>query len=237
MPEVTKSNRNHITTIVNGRVVKNNNLYRCINDSYCNYKEDTRYPVCVLIINTDPSLLDVNIHPSKLDIRFSNFEELTNLISKMISDALKDKLLIPSINVNKDIKEVKYEELTLDIDRNNNIVREEKEEYRNKISDLINFKEEEDNSLLEEDSEVIVVSEENKLPELYPVVLLHGTYIVCENELGIYLIDQHAAKERINYEHISEMLSHPSDNTISPIVPIVIELALFFFPASSNISS
>ena len=56
------------------------------------------------------------------------------------------------------------------------------------------------NEIDEEESEVIVVSEDKKLPELYPVGLLHGTYIVCENELGIYLIDQHAAKERINYE-------------------------------------
>ena len=225
MPEVTKSNRNHMTTIVNGRVVKNSNLYRCINDSYSNYKEDTRYPVCVLLINTDPSLLDVNIHPSKLDIRFSNFEELTKLISNIINNALSDKLLIPSISVSSEVKEVKYENLTLDIDRNNNIVKEEKQEYTNKISDLINFNNVSNDLELEElDSEVTIVSEEKKLPELYPVGLLHGTYIVCENELGIYLIDQHAAKERINYEKISEMLSHPSDNTISPIVPIVIEL-------------
>ena len=224
MPEVTKSNRNHITTIVNGRVVKNSNLFKCINDSYSNYKEDTRYPVCVLIINTDSSLLDVNIHPSKLDIRFSNFEELTMLISDTIKNALSNKMLIPSINISNDNNSVKYENLTLDIDRNNNIVKEEKIEYTNKISDLINFNDVKNNEIDEEESEVIVVSEDKKLPELYPVGLLHGTYIVCENELGIYLIDQHAAKERINYEKISEMLSHPSDNTISPIVPIVIEL-------------
>ena len=64
------------------------------------------------------------------------------------------------------------------------------------------------------------------MPELYPVGLLHGTYIVCENELGIYLIDQHAAKERVNYEKVSYELSHPSGNTITPLVPIVIELPM-----------
>ena len=68
------------------------------------------------------------------------------------------------------------------------------------------------------------MSETEKLPELYPVGLLLGTYIVCENEKGIYLIDQHAAKERINYEKVSYELSHPNGNTIRPIVPIVIEL-------------
>ena len=227
LPEVTKSNRNHMTTIVNGRVVKNSNLYRCINDAYSNYKEDSRYPVCVLIIETDPSLLDVNIHPSKLDIRFSNFDELTELISNTINNALRDKMLIPSINISNDVNVSKYENLTLDIDRNKNVVKEDKGVYIDGIRNLINFNDVNDNDeVLEEENNVIVVSEEKKLPELYPVGLLHGTYIVCENELGIYLIDQHAAKERINYEKMLYVLSHPNDNTISPIVPIVIELPI-----------
>ena len=69
-----------------------------------------------------------------------------------------------------------------------------------------------------------VKSSSDKLPELYPVGLALGTYIICENEKGIYLIDQHAAQERINYEKYSYCLSHPSDNTIESIVPIVIDL-------------
>ena len=232
LPEVTRSNKNNMTTIVNGRVVKNSTLYRSINEAYSNYKEDTRYPVCVLIIETDPSLLDVNIHPSKLDIKFSNFEELNNLIKDTINNALKNKMLIPNIKVNE-VKEVKkYENLIIDIDRNN-IVKEDNSEYKNKLEDLVNFKNV-DNTLdivldNEEDntSEVVeIVDDSNKLPELYPVGLLHGTYIVCENELGIYLIDQHAAKERINYEKVSYELGHPSGNTISPLVPIVVELPM-----------
>jgi len=228
MPEVTKSNKNHMTTIVNGRVVRNSTLYRSINDAYSNYKEDSRYPVCVLIIECDPSLLDVNIHPSKLDIRFSNFDDLNVLIKEVIDNGLKNKLLIPSIVRSEVTDKVVYENLTLDISRNNisDEVKEYDIEYKNKLNDLINFRNDDniDTKSFEEMSDVIEVSCENKLPELYPVGLLHGTYIVCENELGIYLIDQHAAKERINYEKMSYILSHPSDNTISPLVSIVIEL-------------
>jgi len=236
LPEVTRSNRNNMTTIVNGRVVKNSTLYRSINDAYSNYKEDTRYPVCVLIIDTDPRLLDVNIHPSKLDIKFSNFEELNNLIKDIIGNALRNKMLIPSISVSESVPSKKYENLTIDIDRNN-IVKEDNIEYKNKLEDLINFKNIDSNNDLDliENTESIdeeeslvkeIVDDSKKLPELYPVGLLHGTYIVCENEKGIYLIDQHAAKERINYEKISYVLSHPGGNTISPIVPIVIELPM-----------
>jgi len=237
LPEVTRSNRNNMTTIVNGRVVKNSTLYRSINDAYSNYKEDTRYPVCVLIIDTDPRLLDVNIHPSKLDIKFSNFEELNNLIKDIIGNALRNKMLIPSISVSESVPSKKYKNLTIDIDRNN-IVKEDNIEYKNKLEDLINFKNIDSNndldlienteSIDEEEESLVkeIVDDSKKLPELYPVGLLHGTYIVCENEKGIYLIDQHAAKERINYEMMSYVLSHPGGNTISPIVPIVIELPM-----------
>ena len=233
LPEVTRSNKNHITTIVNGRVVKNSTLYRVINEAYSNYKEDSRYPICVIIITCDPSLLDVNIHPSKLDIKFSNFSELNNLIKEVIDKALRDKLLIPSINISKvsNSDNVKYENLSLDIDRlSKDIIKEDNGEYKSKLEDLVNYREDNEEILLEVEnneegnSDVIEVSETEKLPELYPVGLLLGTYIVCENEKGIYLIDQHAAKERINYEKVSYELSHPNDNTIRPIVPIVVEL-------------
>ena len=219
LPEVTRSSKSHMTTIVNGRVVRNSTLYKSINEAYSNYKEDTRYPICVILIETDPSLLDVNIHPSKLDIRFSNFDELNHLIKETIDNALKDKLLIPNIIV-PEVESPKYENITLSIER------ETSEEYKNKLTDLINFKVAESEESSEEaiETEVTTLEEGKKLPELYPVALLLGTYIVCENDEGIYLIDQHAAKERCNYEKVSEALSHPNKNIISPLVPIVIEL-------------
>ena len=92
LPEVNRSSKNYMTTLVNGRVIKNTTLYRIINESYSNYKEDTRYPIVVIKINTDPSLIDVNIHPSKQDIKFSNFEDLKLLISTAIVDKIKTKL-------------------------------------------------------------------------------------------------------------------------------------------------
>ena len=230
LPEVTRASKNHMTTLVNGRVIKNSYLYRIINEAYSNFKEDSRYPVCVIKIECDPRLLDVNIHPSKLDIKFSNFDELTKLVKELVNKSLSDKLLIPSIPVSRGVEEVKYENLTLDIDRNN-LVKEDNSEYKSRLEKLVNFNSEEENlediTNMEEDnriSDIKVITEEKKLPELYPVGLLLGTYIVCENEQGIYLIDQHAAKERVNYEKVSYQLSHPNKNTVSPLVPIVIEL-------------
>lgn len=220
MPEITRSNRNHMITLVNGRVIKNYELNRVINDSYHTYKEDTRYPVVVLNIKTDPSLLDVNIHPSKADIKFSNFDELKNLINYTIVSALKKKLLIPNIEVKEKVTSPKLENLSLEL--GNNIVEEESITYRQSLENLINnpnMDEEIDNI-----EKIEEVKEKEKLPSLYPVGLLLGTYIACQNEKGIYLIDQHAAKERINYEVYSYKLAHPDHHKVSLIVPIVIEL-------------
>ena len=224
LPEVTRSSKNHMTTIVNGRVVRNSILYKSINEAYSNYKEDSRYPICVILIETDPSLLDVNIHPSKLDIRFSNFDELNHLIKETIDKAIKEKMLIPNISLTEE-EMPKYSHMTLNIERTNI---EENNDYKNKLEELINYSVKEDNNIYSDteqiQSEAVDIIDNEKLPELYPVALLLGTYIVCENNDGIYLIDQHAAKERCNYERVSYELAHPNGNTISPIVPIVIEL-------------
>lgn len=242
MPEVNRSSRNYMTTLVNGRVVKNASLNKTINEAYSSFKEDTRYPIVVLNINADPSLIDVNVHPSKLDIKFSNFDDLKMMIKKMISDKIRTKLLIPKIEVKEPVvNSPKYENLSLNLERDSVSERSSAygDEYLNSLSDMINFRNSEntyDYDTLDSDNENIIENSTNviedvpdkkdKLPELYPAGLVMGTYIVCENQHGMYLIDQHAAQERINYEKYSYLLSHPSKNTIDTLVPVVIELPM-----------
>lgn len=231
MPEVNRSSRNYMTTIVNGRVIKNASLNKCINEAYSGFKEDSRYPIVVLLIDTDPSLIDVNVHPSKLDIKFSNFDDLKDMISAMIKKTIQEKLLIPKIEIKEELKNVNYENLTLDLSRDmvNDVNSVVDSNYKSRLTSLVNFDYDDNlgNNDVNESSNCYiedVKSSKDKLPELYPIGLAHGTYIICENEKGIYLIDQHAAQERINYEKYSYYLSHPSNNTIENIVPIVIEL-------------
>ena len=122
-PFIHRSSRNHIITIVNGRVVRNQDLNRVINDSYHSYKPDNRYPIVVLNIDVDPSLVDVNIHPTKMDIKFSNFDRLLELVSEIITNKISKKNLIPKkevvIEPKEEIVEEKpqYEEMTLDLKR------------------------------------------------------------------------------------------------------------------------
>ena len=85
-PSVLKSNRNHMTTFVNNRLVKNYDIYKAINDGYYTYKPDIKYPVVILKIETDPTLVDVNIHPTKQDIKMGKMNELSDASNSIISD-------------------------------------------------------------------------------------------------------------------------------------------------------
>ncbi|MFA5459623.1 MAG: DNA mismatch repair endonuclease MutL [Bacilli bacterium] len=207
-PEITKSNRHHMVIIVNGRVVRNVELNKIINDAYYTYKPNDRYPIIILNIDVDPSLVDVNIHPTKLDVKFSKMVSLKSLLLNVIKEQLEATTLIPSVTIKKEA--VSYETMTFNLERN--------------PSDEVDLAIYEQLTTYDNDNSIPSVKKEEKLPELYPVGLIHGTYIVCQNDLGMYLIDQHAANERINYEIYKNELSKTNHETIAMLIPLTIEM-------------
>ncbi len=212
-PEVHRASRNHMILIVNGRIVRNTEINRAINDAYHSYKPDNRYPIVLIRIETDPSLIDVNIHPTKMDIKFSKINELISLLTNAIQKAIKKELLIPEIEIKETetIEENKiYEEITLDLER----VAEN--------TPSINI--EKKVGILEKKNIEIEKEKQEKLPELYPIGSIHGTYIICQNENGMYLIDQHAAKERINYEIVLNKLKEEKPHITDLLIPLTFEL-------------
>ena len=217
LPEVHRSNKNGIITLVNKRVVKNAILNRTINEAYHSYKPDNRYPIVVINITVDPSLVDVNIHPTKMDVKFSKFEDLQELVRQTIIKAIKDINLIPNIEAKEKKEYPKHENLSLNfnISEDNTYTLEELEEKPVFINDDLVITEEEKVEENELSSE--------KFPVMYPVGQVHGTYIICQNEDGMYLMDQHAAKERVNYEKVREKMSNRSNDSIDLLVPITLE--------------
>lgn len=224
LPEVTRSSRNHMITLVNKRVVRNIELNRAINDAYHTFKPETRYPIVVLNINTDPSLIDVNVHPSKLDIKFSNFEDLKELIKTGIKGVLDKELLIPKIEKsdNPVYENKRVVEQQLNLERENiidsNVIDYSlfDEPVLSVNEDIASYNEEEKEEDKIEEKKVV-------MPEMYPVGLAKGTYIICHNELGLYMIDQHAAKERINYEGYKKAFGNPNESSIKMLVPLTLE--------------
>jgi len=213
-PEILKSNRNHMIVFVNDRVVKNFEINKAINDAYYTYKPDIKFPIVVLKINTDPTLIDVNIHPTKQDIKLGKMDVLTDLILTTLKDALYQTLLIPNAVERIPVSNPVKEEFVSDI------IKEEETEYEAK-STQATF----DFAANEEEPSKVVVNPEMKQLKLYPVGVAHGTYIIAENEAGVFLIDQHAAQERINYEKNMDALKRKQVSTTELLFPIPIELS------------
>ena len=215
MPEVTKSSRNHMITIVNGRVVRNQEVNKTINDSYHTFKPDDRYPIVVLKIDVDTSLVDVNIHPTKQDVKFGKLEELKELISSTISEELKKIRLIPKIE-NKEY-DIPINNIMVNTINNYEDIDEKLNESYEEIT--LNLEVKEETPIYKE----VIKEEKEKVPMMYPVGLVKGTYIICQNELGMYMIDQHAANERVNYEYYYYALNNLTES-IDMLIPINIEL-------------
>lgn len=210
-PSVLKKNRNHFNTFVNGRIVRNNDINRAINDAYNTYKHEGFYPITVLNIYTDPTLVDVNIHPTKQDIKMSKMDVLTKCLYQKIKEVLYSNLLIPDVNI-----ESNEEEKVLD----NNIVLEENNNYEEKkIEHIIQT------TFDLGDNQEIIKNEDFKSLKLYPVGQVHGTFIIAEDEEAMYIIDQHAAHERVNYEMITKKFKESEVSVTDMLVPLTVELS------------
>lgn len=226
-PECAKTSKNNITVLVNGRAIRNSEINKIIIDSYHTYIPEGKYPIVVLNIDADPILIDVNIHPTKMDIKFSKLDTLKDLINASIKDKLETINLIP------EIKEVYQKPST--------------ESYENEEIPLYNYKDDvQDKNVVEysfnldvadpkkeynedmPDKDIVVSDTENdsnRIKKMYPVGVVHATYIIAENEDGMYVIDQHAAAERINYEKYLTKLGTHDNTTIDLLIPIKIELS------------
>lgn len=218
-PEILRSNRNDLNTFVNDRVIRNSEINKAINDAYHTYKPDGKYPVVVLKINTDPTLVDVNIHPTKQDVKISKMPELYDLIYTTIKDTLYNNLLIPNALKEESVNIIKDSVIA---DIVTSMAKKEEQPIQTELNFQVSV---EENAPELKTSDELVVNKEMKSLILYPVGLALGTYIIAQNEEGIYLIDQHAAQERVNYERYLHALRKKEVTTTYLLIPITIELS------------
>ncbi|MCW9130965.1 DNA mismatch repair endonuclease MutL [Bacillus paramycoides] len=285
LPEVTRASRNYMSTIVNGRYVRNFVLMKAIQQGYHTLLPVGRYPIGFLSIEMDPMLVDVNVHPAKLEVRFSKEQELLKLIEETLQAAFKKIQLIPDAGVTTKKKEKdesvqeqfqfehtkpkeptmpnivlptgmdeKQEETTTvkqpaqlwqppkqEWQPPQSLVREE-ESWQPSSKPVVEetVQEEKEWTSNEEDFELEELEEEvreieeiemngNDLPPLYPIGQMHGTYIFAQNDKGLYMIDQHAAQERINYEYFRDKVGRVTQEVQELLVPYRIDLSLTEF--------
>ncbi len=232
-PELQKSNKNAITLLVNGRVIRNLDIIRYITDSYHTYIPQDRYPIVVIKIDVDPILVDVNVHPTKMDIKFSKMDTLKDLITKTITSKLESLTLIPDAILETTVDENRTRISTVYTpDRFQEFDENKKEEEFQEFEKMtLTFETQEETTpyqknSIEDNNTTSVTTEVKKerIKKMYPVGLVHGTYIIAENEDGMYIIDQHAANERVNYEYYLREMSNPKPITMDLLVPITLEL-------------
>lgn len=232
-PELQKSNKNAITLLVNGRVIRNLDIIRYITDSYHTYIPQDRYPIVVMKIDVDPILVDVNVHPTKMDIKFSKMDTLKDLITKTITSKLESLTLIPDAILETTVDENRTRISTVYTpDRFQEFDENKKEEEFQEFEKMtLTFETQEETTpyqknSIEDNNTTSVTTEVKKerIKKMYPVGLVHGTYIIAENEDGMYIIDQHAANERVNYEYYLREMSNPKPITMDLLVPITLEL-------------
>ncbi|UYO37015.1 DNA mismatch repair endonuclease MutL [Bacillus zhangzhouensis] len=262
LPEVTRASRNYMSSVVNGRYVKHFPLVKAIHEGYHTLLPIGRHPITFIEMKMDPILVDVNVHPSKLEVRLSKEQELHELIKQGIKEVFQKQQLIPSASVPKKapIPVVKNEQQSLTFDAKQGIPspaetplsyqtephesvvyetgdiaaygmpKQKKSKPSSPVfdeeasSERVHLEEsaaslEYEETVLHED--VTEASPENeRVPVMYPIGQMHGTYILAQNERGLYIIDQHAAQERIKYEYYREKVGEIEQEVQEMLVPL-----------------
>ncbi|WP_276736088.1 DNA mismatch repair endonuclease MutL [Bacillus sp. (in: firmicutes)] len=256
LPEITRASRNYMSSVINGRYIKNFPLVKAVHEGYHTLLPIGRHPITFIEITMDPILVDVNVHPSKLEVRLSKETELHDLIRDGIKDVFKQQQLIPSAQLpKKSAPVIKNEQQFITFDEK---PAERKVPEKSaapsyspmKLSSVVKepVDVEEELPPLQFDAPPIVDQEQSievpdvsekqpeafeqdnheeqpqptseRVPIMYPIGQMHGTYILAQNENGLYIIDQHAAQERIKYEYFREKVGEVEPEVQDMIVPL-----------------
>ncbi|PLS16761.1 DNA mismatch repair endonuclease MutL [Bacillus sp. M6-12] len=283
LPEMTRASRNYISLMVNGRFIKSYSLAGAIMEGFHTLLPVGRYPIALISIEMDPVLVDVNVHPSKMEVRLSKEAECSQLITSAIKQAFKTIQLIPSGIAAPRAEKPKSEQTAFELDhlpileKDNSynktgrsasethspdtagsdserfafegsagtswsngsyaLTAEQPLQAKPEELDLGSSLEEnysriesakpDSSSVIHEAKPIITEAPaaSSRVPVLYPIGQMHGTYILAQNADGLYIIDQHAAQERIKYEFFADKLGKVENELQEMLVPITLEFS------------
>ena len=231
-PSISYSTRYDILNFLNRRSVYVPKVQKAFIDAYKDYLPPSRYPFVAVNFSVDYSLVDVNVHPTKREVRLSIEEEVASNVYKEVKRSL---LLTRQSFVSSSISgaTLTLEQPTLKEDDFVNIFEEnEKKQPQEAFKDVVTLfdefdKEENENyikdSLIIEDDVSPRFESKTNFPSLTLIGQVFDTYLLAQGEDGLYFIDQHAAAERINFEKCEDDFNSSSSRVV-PLIPLVIEL-------------
>ncbi|KZE65951.1 DNA mismatch repair protein MutL [Fictibacillus phosphorivorans] len=254
-PEMNRASRQYMSLFMNGRYIKNYAISKAIQNAYHTFLPIGRFPISILSVKMDPTIIDVNVHPSKHEARLSKEAELVQLVENELRKVIRNQRLIPDVQYKK--KEQKQtdrdeqpsfsfdyqtKKKQLDIKPIDDIMparelnttfinhpNQETAHVKESADDLNEFGKtsvitnEPDSNKVQNLSKSEQVQE--KIPVMYPIGQMHGTYILAQNENGLYLIDQHAAQERIKYEYFKKKVGQVDREVQLLTVPYTFEFS------------
>ncbi|TEB06845.1 DNA mismatch repair protein MutL [Pelotomaculum schinkii] len=236
-PSISRSTRNHITLVINGRYVRCTPVTAAVEAAYQTLLPQGRKPVVILSLSIPPELLDVNVHPAKLEVRLLEEEKMAVLVKRALLEALRTKALIPSA---ASATHRKYQSGLVVMPQFDTPVRQER------FSELVQSRSSAQ-TIPESNNSPSITSTtpqpygqltESRLagaeepagydnqvvpfPELQPLAQLLPLYILAAGEDGLYIIDQHAAHERVLYEDF--LAGQSSTQSQCLLGPVTLEL-------------
>ena len=257
-PKINRATKYFMYITLNTRLIRSVPIQKAILDAYSHFLPPNRFPIVVLQIESDALLVDVNVHPNKWEVRLSKQNDLLELVKNTIRDSLSNSL--QTVQIKPKVKTPIFEQETLNFPypiknerktesiiekgfkkkeeyeksydypiKTNPSIKEEKIEYPTELEVLTKPELQKEESIEEIESVQKAVGYEF-FYHLKVIGQLKESYILCENEDGLVIIDQHAAQERYHYEMLQETLNKPCNNLQPLMLPIQLDV-------SSNIMS
>ncbi len=253
---VSKGNRTFENYFINGRYIKSNIISKAIEDGYKFILMQHKYPFTVLNFEINPEFLDVNVHPSKMELRFRKSEKIYPMISECINDTLIEKPNIIDVKLEKESEkranikympepfETKRQHILGDTDDSDHVVREETIYNKPSVTPSVmkenvqNLPEVSQNDTLKTDEKVSAPLQQ-EVTDVYENFLsdiakpkhniigqVFDTYWIVQYNEKMYIIDQHAAHEKVMFESLMEKRKTGQIHTqmISP--PIILNLSM-----------
>ncbi len=205
-PTLSRATRRAMTLFVNGRRIRDTGLTYAVEEAYRTLMTSDRHPVAIIGIEVDPAAVDVNVHPTKSEVKFAYADQVFAVVQRAVREALQEHIVVPRIMA------VRAEAPPKERERGRPATRPLP------LPRLGGPLFEEETPPEESDAAV-------SLPPLRVLGQMADTYILAEGPDGLYLIDQHAAHERILYEQLATERSALAIRTQALWEPLIVELS------------
>ena len=250
-PSLVRSNRNFEIYFINGRFIRSNLIARALEEGYREYLMQHKFPLCVLHISMDTGQVDVNVHPNKMDVRFSDGMTFCKMLSDGVHDTLKNQEMIPNVGLS-DEREERRTQKEREAERQKEHTPEpfeqkraaayrvmEENRYQAAAAEMPEVRQiilpPEDSGSQHADAteqpgkqmnlfEEKILSVDNR-SRYYIIGQVFDTYWMVQFEDKLLIIDQHAAHEKVKYERFMKRLADRQTLSQALAPPIIVSLS------------